>query len=252
MFIKLISLCISIIIITNIFNLVPSYGQEINIADSVNEVNGMSNEKFDDWLMEYVSKNKGKKTFVEMKSELNSIGIQFNIHTLQNEGISLMSLAKSDITLQSYAAKRTGDSFYRVYGCATFNKHETSPSGYDLISVEWDNSKTTYYSKNMSKNVTTMDGSKRSQGIYLFDVDDSKTYAGDYEYAVVYVNKKSSASSVDIGTKYTHTYGSTSYNWSLGVNFNYSSSGPSGGASYSVTGISGVSTWSKYEDNVFN
>lgn len=212
----------------------------------------LSDTEFDNFLMDYVtSEQKSGKSFNAIKEELDFVGVDIEKSSVDyNPDTSTRYIAPSTATLSSYTAKRTGDSYYRVYGQVTHNATEWYPGSLDLLSIEWDYSKATYYSTATDGTFTTyMDGSQKAKGICLFNVEDQTMYAGDYAYAVVYVIPKSSNSTIAIGTKYIHTYNKTNISWAVGVNLGYTEKGPTGGYSFNLTGTTVTDNWQLYDDN---
>jgi hypothetical protein len=85
-----------------------------------------------------------------------------------------------------------------------------------------------------------------SMSIYIVYIDDDK-FTFD-SYASVQVTKKKSGD-LNFGTKYTHTYSTTSTSATGQAGIQWDSTGPTGGFTYSVTSQTNVSKWYKYEDN---
>lgn len=215
----------------------------------------LNDQEFDDFFMEYMYKAEmSGKCFEQIQSELSSFGIEVGTSSIQRvDSYDTRYIAPSSVTIKSYTAKRIGDSYYRIFGQVIHNSTEWSPGSLDLLSVEWDYTKATHYSTTTDGEFTTyMDGSKKDKGICLFNVEDDRMYAGDYAYAVVYIIPKSSGLTVDIGTKYIHTYNQTNITWAIGVNVGYTSTGPTGGFTFNITGTNVVNCWQLYAENAFS
>ncbi|MBN8193374.1 hypothetical protein JI667_14585 [Bacillus sp. NTK074B] len=205
-------------------------------------------EKFNDdeynrFIYNYVKDN--HLTVGEMTNSLAEVGIEFNkkpkpLYTIDG-------LSPSDMTLDVYSSKRWDQSYYHLTSSWS-SYSESSSATIDLVSVEWDPDDGYYYSSSVgdSSIVTKRDGSQRSNGIYLFNVEDDN-YDFD-SYATVQV-VPSRSGWLDYGSKYTHTYTTYSTSSTGQAYFSFDSTGPSGGFSYTVSQTSKVSDWSRYDDN---
>jgi hypothetical protein len=125
---------------------------------------------------------------------------------------------------------------------------ENKPATLDVLSIEWDPSYGAYYSSVVpSDGITTKkDGSKRANGIYLFNVDDTKYSFDSYCSVLVTANK---SGWLNFGSKYTHTFTTYSTSATGAASFAYEGGGLTGGMSYKVTSQSNVSKWDLWEDN---
>lgn len=212
----------------------------------------LNDSEFDSFLMKYINEDeKNGKDFEETKRELKLAGVEVERTQVDYSDEKLRYISPSQATLSSYTAKKVGDSFTRIYASIIHNVTEWSPGGLDLISVEWDSSKASYYSNNTGSFTTYMDGSQRQNGICLFNVDDYWMLAGDIAYAAVYVTPNVNGTWVDIATKYIHTYNKQNITWTVGTNVGYTPQGPTGGYSFGLTGTTITETWQLYADNAY-
>lgn len=263
---KVLSLILSLILIITVTFIPKTVKANTRLSQTrinrlSNYVSNLNDSDFDAFLMDYINSNeKSGKTFKEIQEELSDVGVYVTMTSTSynqnanniNNDVSPLYISPSKVQLRSYAAKRNGEVYYRVFSEVTFNQKELKPGGLDLLSVEWDYNKATYYKTSQSPNfVTYMDGSQRNRGICLFNVEDKSMWSGDYCYAVVYVKAKPSCYDIDIATKYIHTYNTTNVTWAVGVNVNYTAAGPTGGFSYSISGQNLNDTWQLFNNNAF-
>jgi hypothetical protein len=226
---------------------------QTKLAESISNLN---DSEFDAFLMDYINTNKNKgTTFSQTQKELSLAGVEITeISSVSNSDSNgtvspLAFLDPTDITLSSYSAKRAGDSFYRVYGEATFSKPETYPASLDLMSIEWDPNKATYYQTSPGPYTTYMDGTQRLNGICLFNVQDSSILTGNYAYAAVYITPKVSNTNIPIASKYVHTFDKATYSWQIGSNVGYASGGFTGGFTFNISGGNLPYSWQIFADN---
>jgi hypothetical protein len=229
----------------------PSVGN-INELQEMN-INNMSDSEFDNFLMNYIKENKmNGVSFDKIKDSLSSIGVsvsekdmsQKNTRSVRYCGISALD------SFYVYSAHRGQDSYYRLYAALSFNSTETQRGSYDVVSLEWDPDYGKYYPNNTDtvNGMSTMDGSNRSNGIYLFNFNDLMFQAGNSTWAAVYVTPKRSGT-LEYGSKYVHTYEKTNISWTIGQNISYQSGGNTGGYTYSISGTPASYSWSTYTDN---
>ncbi|MCY6958685.1 hypothetical protein [Clostridium brassicae] len=210
------------------------YIQQLNDDDFINTVIRYAVDK----------ENEGVE-FKDVQEALNTVGVKVT------KSESLLK-GSSDVKHTVYITHRAGQSYYYLTAGVTANRKLSDPGGEDAISIEWEASKASYYSTTEGQYTTYMDGTNRLKGIVMFNLDDSKLNAADkYAYCSVRVVPKVSGKWIEVGSKYVHTYSVTNYSWTLGSTFNYSSTGPAGGLSYSVTGTPASSSWQTYADNAF-
>lgn len=224
------------------------------VVDSIStEINDLSDKDFDRLMHDVVQENKYQPE--ALKSILEEVDVEFQAPKSPKNSISLLAIDANEITFKAYSTKRAGDSYYRLNSSWTSSILEARPATYDVVSIEWEPKKATYYGNSHStstKNpVTAKDGSKRSSGIYLFNSQDKSNAALD-GYVVVYVTPTSSKGSLlNFGSKYAHTYGVTSSTVTGEASIGFSASDKfSGGLGFSVASQTNVAKWGKYVDNV--
>lgn len=219
-----------------------------------NEISMKSNSEFDEFLVNYVrNAKKNNKDSETIQSELNNLGIEFSDSSpTADSQIGILSNLPSDVAVTVYAARRGGESFYRIIGNVEIINTMTGDQGsLDLLSLEWDPSVATYYSyaaeNNTGYNFTSlMDYSQRSQGGMVFNVEDTRMKAGHYTYGAVYVTPKANTSGKDLeyGVKYIHTYDDKGVTWKVGVNVGYQK-GYTGGVTLELLPTSTSKTFTK-------
>jgi len=215
------------------------------------QVDTLSDTEFDKFMHNYVKENKNYLSSSELTNRLNMLGIEFSMKDRATPEFSAQAIGVDQITLSSYSAKRGGDSYYRLYISWDSSVSEARPGSYDLVSIEWDPTVGAYYDANVgdTTKATKRDGSRRTSGIYLFNVLDNKL---DFDtYATVYVTPKKSGW-LEYGSKYTHTYSKTSTSTTVGAAFNYATAGSTGGLTYNVTLSETEASWDKWDDNAVN
>lgn len=95
-----------------------------------------------------------------------------------------------------------------------------------------------------------MDGTNRSRGIVLFNLDDDYLSGNGRSCFASVLNYCTSQGGHKYAAKYVHTYDSTSYNWTIGGNIGYSEkSGANGSLTFAVSGTSIGKTWQLYASN---
>ncbi|MDC0764262.1 hypothetical protein POF51_26435 [Brevibacillus sp. AG] len=204
----------------------------------------LSDKEFDSFINNLVQANKG--TDKELKEKLKPIGVEFETNT--NDQIGPTAIEAPDLNFSVSSAKRTGESFYRLIASWNPSISEVYPATYDLLSIEWDPKVGQYYSANVGSSTyaTARDGSKRLEGVYLFNVHDYKFGFGSY--AAVYVTKKTN-STLEYGAKYVHTYDTVSWSSNFQANFTWEKLGPTGGASFSLSPSMKEKSWQVWDDN---
>lgn len=244
---------ISLIACITLFWVSPTFANETESKGELKkEITQMSNSEFDAWMADYVVKNKNKD-IQEKKKELKDLGVEFTDSPESDIGVSLKSSGgyPSDVDLSVVGSKRTQDNYWRVQSILIVNNTLWDCGSLDLLSVEWDPKRAAFYSYSTDGNFTSLlDYSKSGSGALLFNVEDKRMYAGDSTYGVAYVTLKSGTSGdLEMATKYTHTYNDTSVTWQVGSNVGYSTTGPSGGITYTLTGSTVPANWTKSDVN---
>lgn len=208
------------------------------------EINAMSHEEFMDYIASVITL---EVPFDELQENLEKVGVTI---TRSEDNQNTRASISSDASLMVYSSKRAGTLYYYLSACVTANKSLASDCGVeDLISIEWDPNMASYYSNSATTNTTYMDGSKRSKGVILFNVQDKNLTAGSTAICSAMVTPKKSGT-LEYGSKYVHTYTKTDYSWNVGVNISYSEdSGATGGGTYNVTGTPASYSWQLYQDN---
>lgn len=219
---------------------------KLNKDNLQREINNLSDDQYLRFMHNFVLNN--DDSIEEMEDKLNAVGIEFSMNEKDNSEFQILS-GPSDIELSVYSSKRALDSYWYLTSSWDYASYESKPATLDIVSIEWDPEYGEYYSSSVpSDRITTKkDGSKRLDGgIYLFNVDDG--YLSFDSYCSVQVTPKKSGW-LNYGSKYTHTYTTSSTSATGEADFRFDSTGPSGGITYSVEKQYNVSDWEKYEDN---
>lgn len=241
------SIIMSIILCLGLFH-IPTSAQEVYVyGETVEEINNKSDEELIDFIAEKVAAG---TPFSEIQSEFSKADVE--IFTPSSNQATTRASISSDATLTLYGVKRGGEGYYHLTAQVVANKSLASSCGTeDIISVEWNTKQATYYSNNAGTNTTYMDGSKRSKGIILFNLQDSKMTKGKSAHCTALVTPKSGKKKIDFASKYIHTYNKTNYTWSIGGNVKYKATDKnwSGGMTFKVTGTAKENKWQLYYDN---
>lgn len=215
------------------------------------EIQNMTDKRFDSFITGYMKLETDRRV---AKGKLNKLGVEVSFP--QENLNNTQSWSASDITLNTYSAKRVNDSYYRLFCEFTGDSSESKPATYDVLGLFFDTSKASYYGYNSSDTnyVWLKDSSQFSNGTILFNVDDSKFgFRTEDEWAVIYVTKKSGSTGWFVyGDKYVHTYNTTSTSTSGSASVNFSGTGVSGSIGFSVNTSTVESSWEKGDDNAIN
>lgn len=221
-------------------------------AKSLKEkVDSLSDSEFDKFVLDYVRSN---NNFEYSKQTMEQVGVTLNVIDEPQSSISIMSLDPSDYsTFVIYSAHRGYDKFTRILVNLiqdSWAATETNPGTLDVLSIEWDPTVAKYYSYTAGDYVTYRDGSKKANGIVVFNVEDKNMSYGSAAYAGVYVTPIVSGAEVEIGSKFTHTYTATSTT-TESISIGFSMAGPTGGYTYTANSSTVNLTWDRYTDNAF-
>ena len=218
--------------------------QQDSLSEQATIIQNMSDREFDAFVVDYVSNAQNSaESSSTIQSNLEELGIEF---IPEANGISPY-FSSSDVSLSSYAAKRYGDTFYRVYGQVTFLAKENQPAKEDILAIGWDTNQASYYSYNEGDYANAREYNT-SKGIFSFNIDDTKMITNSVAYGVVYVIPKTSATKLDIVATFLHTYNESSHVWSGNLTVGYDKN-PSGTIQISVTSSSVGASTPFYADN---
>lgn len=212
------------------------------------DINQMNDKEFLDYVNSAVTQS---ISFEQAQNTLSSVGVTITNENPTPSEFTSRSSQSSDVSFLLYSSHRSGQSYYYLTASITAQKNLSYKSGTeDLISVEWNPKQASYYSFSEGKNTTYMDGSKRSKGILLFNLQDSKLSKGKSAYCSALVKPKKGKKTISYASKYVHTYTKTNYTWNIGVNISYSSKdGYSGGPTFNISGSAKKYSWQRYFDN---
>lgn len=212
---------------------------------SEEEIQAMSDDEYLSYYTEYYIDAKKELSDDEIKDELSEVGIEYT--PVYNVTTSRAASKSTDITLSVTLSRRSGQSYTYITGVArTAVATLASPSTEDIMTLEWQPSKGTYYGYSESTNTTLNDYSKRSKGVLVFNVQDSNMKKkNQYATCSAKVTLKKNSDAGDIGVIYIHTYTSSAPTLTLGGNVKYTDGQVSGGASISLTVSYKNSTWKR-------
>lgn len=219
------------------------------------EIAAMSDDEYVSMIANFsVDSEKDGYTFQQKKIALEKVGVDYENESKEIP-ITRGGEKSSSATLYVNTSKRAGQAYCYTTASVVAKEKFTNTGSEDVLSVEWNPS--TYHSSGYygvstpaDGHCTYMDGSNRSRGIVLFNLDDDylngngkSCYASVLNYCTNQVAHKYAA-------KYVHTYDSTSYNWTIGGNIGYSEkSGANGGLTFAVSGTSIGKTWQLFASN---
>lgn len=211
-----------------------------------NEIAELNDAEFDGFVYNLVNKN--RQNLDDVSDMLEKVGVDFEIEDPSSPLIQPLAIKPTQLTLTAYSTKRTGDSYWRLNTMWTANVQEVYTASLDTVSIEWNPNVGVYYGSSVPSGgpVTAKDGSKASQGIYLFNVEDDSL--GFDSYATVYVTKKSS-SSLLYGTKYIHTYSTVKTNVGISPSITFEKGGVTGGLTFDISIGTKESKWQIWDDN---
>lgn len=164
----------------------------------------------------------------------------------------------SDYTHSVYSFKRGGSRVYYLQWSLTANKTERHPGPLDLCSLEWDNSRASYYLSSGDNVMTTVQA--KNTGIVLFNVEDVSLDKGEYTYGTVQVTPTKSGW-LEYGSKFVHTYTSLGVSGSVSYNFAPSATlsslgeatlGVAGNFGFTANVSSKTNKWQMWADNAVN
>ncbi|WP_249029627.1 hypothetical protein [Tannockella kyphosi] len=229
--IMLITTCMGILSVANV------YASEKTLFDyTAKEIAQMQDEEYltlyTDYYIEAKSQN---KTEEDIKIELQNVGIDYSCVDLVNN--SRAASFSTDIDLNITLSRRSGQTYTYVTGVATSTKLLSSPSTEDMLSIEWEPSKGTYYGYTETKNATLKNYSKKSQGILVFNIQDSNlVISGSYALCSVKVVFDDNTDVGDLGLNYIHTFTDAAPTLTIGGNVSFTSVGAlTGGLSIGLT-----------------
>lgn len=221
-------------------NVKPIYAnEEKSLLDySTEEVLKMDEGTYYDLLSSYFLESiELEKDHYVMKLELAEVGIEFDGYDEANQNLG-RSLT-TDISLNAYSSRRSGQSYTYLTGVATTEAVILTPGSEDMMSIEWNPEKGSYYGYTETRNVTLQDYSKRNQGCLAFNVQDVKMQAiGSSALTSVLVSFKNNNDRGRIGISYIHTFKEYSPTLTIGGNVSFKDNNATGGLSISCT-ISG-------------
>ena len=150
---KVLSLILSLILIITVTFIPKTVKANTRLSQTrinrlSNYVSNLNDSDFDAFLMDYINSNeKSGKTFKEIQEELSDVGVYVTMTSTSynqnanniNNDVSPLYISPSKVQLRSYAAKRNGEVYYRVFSEVTFNQKELKPGGLDLLSCESSN-----------------------------------------------------------------------------------------------------------------
>lgn len=221
------------------------------------KVYSLNDSEFDKFVLDYIKDNKNNnKSFEYSVQTMAQVGVTLNLIDEQQSSITTMSLDPSDYsTFVIYSAHRGHDVYTRILVNLiqdSWAPKETNPGTLDVLSIEWDPAVAKYYSYTAGDFVTYRDGSKKANGLVLFNLEDKNMTYGSEAYAGVYVTPKVSGAEVEIGSKFTHTYTATSTTSTTeSISIGFSTAGPTGGYTYTANSSTVNLTWDRYTDNAF-
>lgn len=215
----------------------PIQASEIRIfGQTKSEIGQMTDDEFVEFIVD-VTTGYPELSYAEKQNELKKIGVDLSEEKTQQTRSATNS--NSDTTLKLYSSHRYNQSYHYLTAEVIAKKNLASNCAIeDAISIEWNPNSATYYNTSNGQYCSGRDGSKRNKGIYVFNLYDSNlTASGKAAYCSVMVKPKAvTGVTIDFGTKYIRTYNVTNFVWNLGFSLNYTDNGPTGGATFNLSG----------------
>lgn len=223
-----------------------------DVGYTKDEIASMSDDEYVSMIANFsVESEKEGHTFEQKRKALEKVGVDY-----ENESKDIPILRggekSSSATLLVSTSKRSGQKYCYTTASVIAKERFTSTGSEDVLSIEWATStydSSGYYgvSTPADGHCTYMDGTNRTKGIVLFNLDDDYLNANGAQCFASVLNYCSGQKSHKYAAKYVHTYESTSYTWNIGGNINYSEkTGAYGGLSFTVSGSSIGKTWQLY------
>jgi hypothetical protein len=248
---------------------------EDDIKNGKSFVNKMDDKDFEAFVAEYV--NRSGKDFAKVKKELNSLGVtlsdpgktvkigvgkskasatSLNKNPLDSKLASLYftdfepiyaaggaNFTTDNMSYSIYSFNRSGSSYPYIQAYISYSATPTDTGTYDLLSVEWDATSSTFYDYSISSSVSLRSSAYKNSGMMVFNVVDRNIYAGNYVYATVRVRPEKTTT-MEVHSRYTRTYTTSTSTSTTTANFNVDkTSGPSGGVSYQIVNVFGETSW---------
>lgn len=241
---------------TNLSALVSSDIDDFSLAQInslKNQINSLDNKSYNDFLASLVAK---ADDYELLQNNLKLLGVELvnfkvkNVSNTNNEFVLMSS--PNNASIITYANKRHGDSYYRLYAQYNLTYREWYAGSQDVILMYFNNNMANYYSYNCESNYTTLrSGQYATSGTLAFNFSDAAA-GTNTSYAVTYVTPKSGTQGqwLDFGADWVHTYleEDTQSSFSTSLNF-----GGTGGVTGSIGCTVTVSTnqydWSLADTN---
>lgn len=223
-----------------------------DIGYTKEEIASMSDDEYVSMIANFsVETKQDGYTFEQKRTALEKVGVEYETET-KDTPITRGGEKSSSVTLIVTTSKRSGQDYCYTTASVTAKEAFTSVGSEDVLSIEW--APSTYDSSgyyNVSTppdgHCTYMDGSRRNEGIVLFNLDDAYLNGNGKNCFASILNYCKEQKTHKYAAKYVHTYDSTSYSWNLGGNINYSKkTGVYGGLSFTVSGNTIGKTWQRY------
>ncbi|HHV09739.1 MAG TPA: hypothetical protein GXX75_05625 [Clostridiales bacterium] len=220
---------------------------EDDFEEMKTDIDKMSDKEFDDYLTKFISEEPDQN---KAKAKLEKIGVKVDFQ--QKDQYTLQQLYPGNITLTSYSAHRGHDPYYRLYCSISNNGYaEDRPATYDVVGMFFNSNMASYYGTNVSDSyyVWLKDSSQFSNGTILFNCDDNRFgLFTPTQYVAVYVTPNQSGYFV-YGSKYVHTFNTTSISTSGSATVTFSGTGVNGSIGFVVHQSTVETNWEKGSDN---
>ena len=203
-------------------------------------------------IMVNYSKDKAaaKKELKKLGYELVSEPEVTTLNARPTSEITPSFVSPSSFTLSVYSFKKAGQSLTSLQFTLQTSQKEYSPGPLDYVSLEYNQNLASYYTSAGDGNITTVQG--RGTGIVTFNLEDSKLTSTNYTYGTVNILPRTPGSTLEYGSKYCHTYKTTSSSGgTIGGALNLSPlpSNISGGGSFEVNLVTAVECFYLWADN---
>lgn len=210
------------------------------------KIKKMSDQEFDHFIVDYMQQEKDKDLAKEKLKKLD-VDVYY-----KKCDVNAMIIDAWEVDYSVTAAKRAGDAYYRLITTIIPKDTEPKPASYDKVGINWDPSLGTYYNYAVcnTSNASLYSASKKSEGLVVFNLYDSKFIKGSSYWVAVYVTPKATNTWMDFGMEYEHTYAEVSGSFNQNGTVSYTYPGViSGTAGFNVNLQNNEKVWQVADTN---
>lgn len=177
-------------------------GLRLSSDDAEELINSMSNDEFDTLMSELFYEVEDKE---KIKDVMGVYGVEIDI--LGRSNSEQVRLTSSYMNISVSYAKRSSESFYRLYSYANMTQTELMPGTDDLVAIYFDKTIARYYDYNtVGSHVSLRSTSQSSNGTIAFNFDDSVAGTNQGTCVVYVIPLDSASNQFYYGSEWKHTY----------------------------------------------